>query len=306
MNETQTYYSNGKLLLTAEYFVLKGAKSIALPIRFGQSLKVSEAEHEDELSWKAYADNRLWFSARFKLPDFNILQTTDKTIAIKLVDIFREIKTLKTASVFDRALEFETNLNFKPEWGFGSSSTLISNLSEWAAVDPFQLNELIFKGSGFDIACASAAGPVLFQREKSVKPVTLNYSFKKQLHFVYLGSKKSTQPAVEDFLENGNVTQTEIDKMNLISESFVEASTLEEFQNLMVEHENMVSKLLQIEPIKQQRFFDFPGEIKSLGAWGGDFILAASDLNTADVKSYFKRKNLKTVFSWNELILDRN
>ena len=34
--ETQTFYSNGKLLITGEYVVLDGAKALALPTKFGQ------------------------------------------------------------------------------------------------------------------------------------------------------------------------------------------------------------------------------------------------------------------------------
>ncbi len=35
-----TFRSNGKLLLTAEYLVLDGARAIALPTKLGQSLTV--------------------------------------------------------------------------------------------------------------------------------------------------------------------------------------------------------------------------------------------------------------------------
>ena len=38
--KTQTFYSNGKLLITGEYVVLDGAKALALPTKFGQSLVV--------------------------------------------------------------------------------------------------------------------------------------------------------------------------------------------------------------------------------------------------------------------------
>ena len=36
-----------------------------------------------------------------------------------------------------------------------------------------------------------------------------------------------------------------------------------------------MSKLTSKEKIKDKLFNDFDGEIKSLGAWGGDFILAS-------------------------------
>ena len=34
------YYSNGKLLITGEYSVLEGAKSLAIPTNFGQDLVI--------------------------------------------------------------------------------------------------------------------------------------------------------------------------------------------------------------------------------------------------------------------------
>ncbi len=305
MNEAKTYYSNGKLLLTAEYFVLKGAKAIALPLKFGQSLTVSEGKQKDELSWKAYHENELWFSARIKLPELHILQATDKKKAAQLVTVFHEINRLNGSVFFNRPLDFETHLNFNPGWGFGTSSTLIANLARWADVDPFRLNESIFSGSGFDIACASADGPIFYQREISAEPIRFEFPFKHQLHFVYLGHKKTTKPDVEKFLEHGKVGQSEIGQLGMLSENFLKASALEEFQALIFEHENIVSRVLEVEPIKKQRFSDFPGEVKSLGAWGGDFVLAASDLSAKDVRNYFKTKKLETVFSWDELILER-
>ena len=45
---------------------------------------------------------------------------------------------------------------------------------------------------------------------------------------------------------------------------------------------------------------DFDGEIKSLGAWGGDFILATSDENPS---TYFKAKGFETILPYSEMIL---
>ena len=51
----------------------------------------------------------------------------------------------------------------------------------------------------------------------------------------------------------------------------------------------------------QERLFnDFNGALKSLGAWGGDFILAATE---TDPTSYFKNKGLNTVIPYKDMIL---
>ena len=70
---------------------------------------------------------------------------------------------------------------------------------------------------------------------------------------------------------------------------------------MIKEHEDIVSRLISKEKIKDKLFNDFDGEIKSLGAWGGDFILASSlDKNPTN---YFKSKGFKIVLNYNELAL---
>jgi hypothetical protein len=54
--------------------------------------------------------------------------------------------------------------------------------------------------------------------------------------------------------------------------------------------------------IKEDRFPDFPGEIKSLGAWGGDFAMVVSKEEEKDLLSYFSGKGLNTLFSFEEII----
>ena len=53
-------------------------------------------------------------------------------------------------------------------------------------------------------------------------------------------------------------------------------------------------------PVKKRLFPDYPGSIKSLGAWGGDFILATG---TESEREYFKEKGYTTLRSYRELIL---
>ena len=53
-------------------------------------------------------------------------------------------------------------------------------------------------------------------------------------------------------------------------------------------------------PIQERLFADFNGQIKSLGAWGGDFILASGDRQTP---SFFEDKGFKTVIAYKDFIL---
>ena len=72
----------------------------------------------------------------------------------------------------------------------------------------------------------------------------------------------------------------------------------------MTEHENLVSKTLNLPSVKEQYFSDFNGSIKSLGAWGGDFVLAASPMNAEEVQNYFKEKGCDSCISYTDFILD--
>ena len=57
----QTFYSNGKLLITGEYLVLDGAKAFALPTKYGQNLVV-EAAQGQIIHWQSFdSDGSVWF-----------------------------------------------------------------------------------------------------------------------------------------------------------------------------------------------------------------------------------------------------
>ena len=74
------------------------------------------------------------------------------------------------------------------------------------------------------------------------------------------------------------------------------ATTLEEFEVLISKHETLVGELIQHPPLKTSHFADYPGAIKSLGAWGGDFFLA-----TRTNTQYFKDKGYNTIVPFNDM-----
>ncbi|MEN6455574.1 MAG: GYDIA family GHMP kinase [Prolixibacteraceae bacterium] len=304
-DNNKEYYAHGKLLLTAEYFVLHGAKAIALPLQYGQRMDVTKGRQDGILSWKAFMQEGLWFSCDFRLPDFEIVNSSDPEKAIILQDVFRAILQMNPAVELGHSLDVHTRIDFHNQWGLGSSSTLIANLANWAGVDAFRLNEMIFNGSGFDIACATADGPIFYRRNELPEPVILNYPFLDNLYFIYSGSKKSTRNEVRRFLNGGFIPKQEIEQMDFLSEQIAWAGKLDDFQKLIDEHEKLVSALLHVPTVKSSYFNDFDGEVKSLGAWGGDFYLVATTLEDRDVLHYFKEKGLRVVFPWKELVLNR-
>ncbi len=305
MKSQTSYRANGKLLLTGEYLVLHGAKAIALPLKVGQSLTVSELNGSDSLVWQAFYEEKVWFSCELNPSDFSILETSHSEKAETLSRLFRTIKTLNPEFSPKAGTLFETTLEANPDWGFGSSSTLISLLSKFAGVDPFVLNEQVFKGSGFDIACATANGPIFYVRNYLSESISLDYPFADQLFLVYSGQKKKTANEVSSFLKDKTLPGYLIAEMSALSESFAICRERSEFNQLIIQHEKLVGDLIGQTPVKSKYFADFEGEIKSLGAWGGDFYLISTNLSYSGVKKYFENKGLNTLFRWDDLILKR-
>ncbi len=302
--KTSKYYAHGKLLLTGEYLVLKGAKAIALPLKLGQSMTVTPGNKKNSITWKAFTPSKIWFSCVFQLPDFKIIKGTDPEKAELLKKIFETIQQLNPDFPFENGFDIQTKLEFEPHWGLGSSSTLIANLASWTNVDPYLLNELIFKGSGYDIACATANRPIFYQREQKPAPVNLEYPFEDHLFFVFSGTKKNTRHGIGHFLNTKTDISNAIGLIDVISKNISQTKTLTDFQKLISEHEKIISEIIGKQPVQQKYFNDFSGVIKSLGAWGGDFYLAASSMNESATKNYFCNKGLQTIFSWKELILN--
>lgn len=320
------YHSNGKFLVTGEYLVLKGALALATPLKLGQSLTV-ETACTPSLQWDANNPNGPWFSATLNPENLEIIDSDDRPKAEKLRQILRAVKHLNPNAFEGKSLKFTTRLGFDPNWGLGSSSTLISNLARWANIDPYELLKLTFGGSGYDIACATAEGPIYYQLSTTesarrqvkgpkvvepvetptpkVEPINFTPPFADHLYFVYQGQKQNSSKEVKAFLEKTNPIdlQKDIESVSEISRAVPQCESLDEFGMLMQCHERIIARCIGQEPV-QKRFPDFEGVLKSLGAWGGDFILAATEWDEKQVKEYFKKKGLNVVFSYGEIVLN--
>ena len=96
-----------------------------------------------------------------------------------------------------------------------------------------------------------------------------------------------------------------IDEISALADEFASCDRHNEFNYLIRKHEQLVGKLIGQVPVKEHLFADFDGEIKSLGAWGGDFYLVSAIEPFPEVKKYFDNLGLTTIFSWNDFILKR-
>ena len=303
------FYSNGKLLISGEYLVLKGATALAVPVKYGQALQVSKSAGENELVWESREMDDPWFNATFKLPFFDVVESTDGSIARNLVSHFQAIEELRPGFIKKMSgSHILTNLDFKRDWGFGSSSSLVSNLAYWAELNPFDLHKLLSEGSGYDVVCAREDGPLFFtlkQGDYSTEATDLPGTVTDHLFFAYLGIKKNSAKSVAKFLSEKKAYRVEKRLISELSRHLAKTKNILDFGYYMKEHEQIMSSLLKIPALKDERFKDLTGEIKSLGAWGGDFAMIAWNDTTKDLKNYLLKKGIDTVFAYKELVKTR-
>lgn len=301
------FYSHGKLLITGEYFVLEGALAFAVPVRLGQSLRVKSIfDKKGEIHWETTVRGQPWFQAIFKIDSLEIAKTSHLETAYHIKKLLLNIKSKSTVhNDPDQSLLISANVEFPLDWGLGSSSSLISNLAYWANIDPYNLLFETSKGSGYDVACARANGPIIYEiKDKPiVKEIDFNPSFIDKLYFVYLGKKQNSLMSVEQNWQTIKGLKQEAKLISELTRAKVQAKTLEEFQGLMIEHETILSKALNMPTVQSQIFSDFNGVVKSLGAWGGDFVLASHNGSPNYVTKYFNEKGMDVLFPYKDLVL---
>ena len=305
--QPQTFYSNGKLLLTGEYLVIDGANALAIPTKKGQSLIVKETEGGSQLIWKSWTyDNQCWLDVHFSLPDLSIEKSSNQNKSKWLQKLLISVRVLDSSFLnTTNSIEVKTTLDFPRDWGLGSSSTLINNVAQWAQVDPFMLHFKVSNGSGYDIACAKEDSPIAYSTQhqiQTINPIQLEKSFFDQVFFVYLNQKQNSFDAVTSY--NDIKTEIElqdcIESLNQITNKFIQADTLLQWEAAMNEHEYLISAILEQETIKEKLFPMYPNSIKSLGAWGGDFIMVTGALNDMN---YFIHKGYNTIIQWKDMAL---
>ncbi|UTD15212.1 GHMP kinase [Tenacibaculum mesophilum] len=306
------HYSNGKLLLTGEYVVLDGATSLAVPTKFGQDLIV-EPIKESQLIWGSFTHTgECWFEASFDLPKLRLTSATfnsDKEgsaefIGETLRDILQEAKRLNPEFLTtENGYVVKTNLTFPQNWGLGSSSTLINNIATWANVNPFTLLWNAFSGSGYDIACAKHNTPILYKLEEKqphIQEVNFNPHFSEELFFVHLNQKQNSREGIAHYKKHKEEAKILIPEIDNLTQEFLKANTSKDLEKIIIEHEQIISSIIKQDTVKQRLFSDYFGEVKSLGAWGGDFILVTGN---EDTTSYFQQKGFNTILTYKEMIL---
>ncbi len=302
----ERFYSNGKLLITGEYLVLEGANSLALPTVLGQDLCVSTSDNPG-IRWKSFDhQDQIWFETDLSYDE--IISGGDpenREIRNMLINILHSAYIQNPQFVIEKKnLVIETHLDFDRSWGLGTSSTLINNIAQWTNTNAFTLLKTSFGGSGYDIAAAKANSAIIYQifeGEPTFNAINFRPQFRNNIYFIHLNKKQDSNATIKNYKKRELVSQATIEMINQLTQSISTTEDFDKFCSDLEQHEEIISKALGVVTIKKQLFQGFQGTIKSLGGWGGDFILAAARENPTH---YFQSKGYETILPYSELILE--
>ncbi len=291
------FYAPGKLLLSGEYAVLDGALAISCPSRKGQFLELFPTKDSSTLKWHALTeDGQAWLQVILN-EQGEILQSNDRAKAQLIRDLLLDAFEGELP-VGQRA---ETRLNFKREWGLGSSSTLIALIANWAQKDAMNLFFKHLKGSGYDVATALENKAIQYQlkaHQKAVWKETCLPEVLQRSYFLYLGEKQISSTEVlrySSLKRDPHLAQS----ISQLSEALLGISFEEELISWMAKHEELTGRLIQQESHREKRFPHLQGGFKSLGAWGGDFVWI---MPKGDDLNYLRQEGYHEVFPFGELL----
>ena len=297
MQGESLYTAHGKLLLTGEYAVMDGALALALPTQLGQRMSVRPTDKKEVFFRSLTSEGKVWFEQV-------LFQGIQHPIAQPLEQLLQEAQRLNPSFLSEQGAWVETQLEFPQYWGLGSSSTLVTMIAQWAGVDPYQLLKASFGGSGYDIACAEANSPILYHLQEGAPrsyPIYYKPTFASQLFFVYLNQKQNSREGIALYRAIKKKKEALIQQITTLTEYIYRTTTIDEFCLLIEAHEALLATYLQLPTVKERLFKDFQGTLKSLGAWGGDFILAIAE--APYVQAYFTSRGFNTIIPFDQMVL---
>jgi mevalonate kinase len=304
-------------MITGEYLVLKGGLAMAVPTVLGQEIQCT---HDDSrplhmVNWIAKVKGDIaWYSNQFLIDnDFEPAEDANSQRTLFIRSLLIGVNALNPEFFRPNGVySITTHLDFDPSWGLGSSSSLIANLAYIAEVEPFELlfASSLNKGSGYDLAVSILGQPINYHIEEGLfhwaEPVELAWKgFARHCRLVFLNRKQDSHLEVSRFISKRNQDHqlNAIEEINHISKRIPAVSDYREFCDLLYQHEQIMGEVLKKKCIKEQLFPDFPGVIKSLGAWEGDFILVCPENeNPQTAEHYFTEKGYKIVMDFGKMI----
>lgn len=295
-------FSHGKLMLTSEYFAIDGALVLAVATKPGQEFFFEEKDdHNARIFWEAYHQDVLWLSATIDYRSWTVTETNLPENAAFICQVLQQVQQDSSIRFKGNSSYFlRTNLQFPSDFGLGSSSTLMNNLSEWAEIDAFRLNEKCLGGSGYDIAVAKCGSSVLFQNKPKIsfQKIQFQPTFKDDLIFIHLNTKQNSREGIQLYRSKEKSAEL-IAEFSDLTKKIQLCYDMHTFSDLMIQHEQKIADFLGRSTAKSLYFRDCPVFIKSLGAWGGDFVMSQK---FTGYEAYFREKGFCTIFFWDDII----
>lgn len=295
----------GKLFITGEYAVLRGALSLVVPVQYTQHLMITPGE-EGLLHWTTTWDETVFLSATFVLSDFSVRSCSDSLRAAFLTKLFTNVRRLNPNFLSGGGYRVRSVMGANPQWGFGSSAQLTVNVARWAGVDALELHRLVSSGSGADVACSLAAHAIHYSislKQPRYSEVSFKPPFAKQLLLVYTNRKQDSATSVKNFLLKRHMFDSVRDLFSQITREATTATDQRVFAGLMAEHEKLLQSVLKQPMVQEAQFSGFRGVVKSLGAWGGDFVLAIPDTDAEEAAAWFVDRGYTTILPFHETLL---
>jgi mevalonate kinase len=319
----QSFYAPGKILLVGEYTVTKGFEGLAVPVKSGQWMDVWEFDSpgnaEDRFIFNAL-DSRgaSWFSESFDISNLKSNSLETNAVKSNVADEnfenneshLSKLLALVPESFWKsgKSYRFETRLEFERSSGLGSSSTFVQLMSNYFKLDPFQVQDLVFGGSGYDVAIAAVQKPLIYWRNEQgvhFRQWKLNSELTKDWKVVFLGNKVNSRTStsqVSDMLEDLSNDENYRMQIQKIIEIVRDAQELMALETGIEMYQMFLSQLLgMVTPYTYFGVKPLPrGVCKWLGAWGGDMLL----VNSVVWDAYYSLWNGCEVKNWNDLVIN--
>lgn len=296
----------GKILLAGEYAVLDGALALAIPTRLGQRYRMTAIEGflEPCIHWTAHAPegksmDAVWYWQKDRLDIHYGVE-----FSRSWHELMQNVQALNPKKLLELgAVHIETFLEFPKNYGLGSSSTLTAILSDVFEIDAYELNDRTFKSSGYDVAVALEKSALVYRRnaEPHSEKVILSQDFLKDLIFIHLNAKQNSRDSIKSYSQIQGDRKSFVESVSLLTQKALMADSMEEWEGLMSIHEQTIGAFLGATPVKEKLFSDCPVFVKSLGGWGGDFVMSRK---FDAYEHYFSAKGLETIIEWNALVYE--
>src|SRR5690606_32056028 len=116
------------------------------------------------------------------------------------------------------------------------------------------------------------------------------------------GKKQNSREGIQHYREKKAQSTHVHQQLNDITKAAANCQDRDEFIRLMETSETLISEFLDLPKVKDLYFPDFEGAVKSLGAWGGDFVMVLPSFPGFSVKDYFHSKGFDAVLSFEEMV----